>query len=195
MLIKPRKSLAIGLPYKCGCKTKEAVAKQIYFSLPEEPEKNTKKLLKAVSEGTFGEEWKQLLLDHPEGSVDCSYDLYICEKCGNWENEERMDFYLPCGEPKYKAVNPYSKDAGYSLYRKYDHVCGKCGSMMHCHHLIDYAEVQPDQPANMATKMNKRKIYDLHLSCKKCKKEIVLLNTEMGIGNYSAYSPAETEPV
>ena len=188
MFIKPRKCIAVGLPYKCGCKTTDGIAKQIYFGVPEKEELHTKKLLKAVSEGVFGEEWQSLLRAHPDGSVDCRYDLYVCDNCSNWENEETMDFYVSCGETKHKTVNYYPNDT-FTLLKKYVHVCGKCGAVMHQHHLIDYAELKTDEPTYMAAEMNKQMIYNLHLKCGKCKEDIVLLNIEMGINAYSEYIP------
>ena len=188
MFIKPRAGIMIGIPFKCGCKPRGYV-NQIYYGMIEEGELHTKKLLKAVSEGKFGEEWKKLLCDHPDGSVDFRYDLFVCNNCGNWANEEKLDFYLPIGEVKHKAVNFYLHDNKYNLHRKYTHICSKCGSVMEQNHLIDSSELCDNEPTYMAGIKNKLKIYNLHLKCDKCKKNIILLNVEAGIGKFSEYKP------
>ena len=190
MFIKPKGSIRIGIPYKCGCKPRRYVD-QIYFGMIEEGELHTRKLLKAVSEGKFGEGWQTLLCEHPEGSVDFRYDLYVCDQCGNWENEEKLDFYLPCGPVKHKAVNFYINDSRYNLFQVYTHVCPQCGFVMKQNHLIECNELLENEPMYMAEEKNKHKIYNLHLKCKKCMKEITLLNVEMGIGKFSVYKPEE----
>lgn len=50
-------------------------------------------MLKLVDAGFFGEEWKQLHQQYPEGSVDFKFNIYLCE-CGYWSNDEVVDFYL-----------------------------------------------------------------------------------------------------
>ena len=99
-------------------------------------ELHTKKLLQAVSDGVFGEEWRQLLLEHPDGSVNCMYDLYLCDNCDNWENEEIMDFYISKGVTKCKDINNYSHETPYTLFKKYNHTCSKCGSNTRLEHLF-----------------------------------------------------------
>ena len=74
-----------------------------------------KETVDAIDKGKYGKEWQQLLRDTPNVIVDVKLELYICDKCRNWNCEENLSLYSP------------NEAEG---LKEYPHICSKCGSVM-----------------------------------------------------------------
>ncbi len=51
--------------------------------------------LKAVKEGEYGEEWKQLATSEKYVAIDAEDYVYGCKRCGNWKKEKSLSLYVP----------------------------------------------------------------------------------------------------
>ena len=105
-----------------------------------------------IRAGEYGEEWKKLFEEHPDGAVNISSRVYYCSKCGGWHQDQCLDFYLPkkgteskenaipwsvaaptggLDEDTYlsvKTVAPWDLSTDYVLYKKFPHKCSSCGN-------------------------------------------------------------------
>lgn len=165
------RQLAVGVQYRCRCKTRDHLTQKIYFGdMFQKSELFTNKLLKKVQEGFFGKEWQQLLDKYPGGTVDSGAELYVCEKCGYWINEEKVDFYLPLEKIDLKSI--VLREDKYKLLKKYTHKCPKCESSMKEIGLVEYLK-------DNSYEDNYKTVYDLQLTCPKCKEKIKLISCEI----------------
>ena len=89
------------------------------------------KLVEAIKEGEYGEKWKDFLLSHPEGTVNCRSELLICKDCGAPKNDFNLTLYLPKRAVKEDELNGpqfvMEKGKGDSVYAMFPHTCDVCG--------------------------------------------------------------------
>lgn len=153
-------SINWGIHYTCGCAIRKgSYGKQLYFGEEYCTQGFYKRLLVAIESGEYGVAWQRMLNRHPDGTVDARLGLYVCDHCGYWSNEERMDFYIPiAGEkPKYQDLNLLANNGKYKLSKKGNHICPYCKREMR--------EILNSISA----------IRSAHLMCPKCKSEIKLI--------------------
>ena len=88
-------------------------------------------VVEAVKEGKYGEKWKDFLLSHPEGTVNCKSELLICKDCGAPKNDFNLTLYLPkrdVNEDDLRIDQFVSeKRSGDSVYATFPHTCDVCG--------------------------------------------------------------------
>ena len=77
------------------------------------------------------------MLSRNDIAVDLENNLYLCEKCGEWEVNNCFDFYVPKNkESKENVVKENSCVYPYELKEKYErifkavHICDKCKNEM-----------------------------------------------------------------
>lgn len=181
-----------GVIYACGCNDCKkqrnengkltAIPKKICFGWTgEHTEMYTLRSLKAIKQGLAGKEWQDLLAKYPNGSVDYFFELYYCDTCGYWANEENLSFYLPKNErAKYKTVRWERNDIiEYKLYKKYHHKCPQCRKLMRKIESRDFFTHESTDLISelmLTEKTQLQLISEMHLVCPKCKKEILVLD-------------------
>ncbi len=133
-----------GIGLKCSkCGKEYAAYTGIGFLFPQV----YKETLTDVKNGKYGEEWKNLALSEELVAVDAERYLYVCEKCGHWDTEPDLSLYAPNDVEKIKQKKygektveqwgevPYVMSDGleedYHLLKRRDHICEKCGGVMH----------------------------------------------------------------
>ncbi len=100
-----------------------------------------------VKKGVYGDEWKSIASCEKYFAVDASLNLYICNKCNNWNTQYSMSIYKPksdndiinkrYGEKTVKElgyvpyVTPFDLKDDYTFIKSYIHKCDKCGHRMH----------------------------------------------------------------
>ena len=103
------------------------------------------KVIGDIKKGKHGKTARRFLEEHPNGAVDCTSAVGICENCGTLASVIRMDMYIP--KPGYTQPL-HDKEAGafpyeetsyvtgsdleehYNLYRRRLHRCPKCRRKM-----------------------------------------------------------------
>ena len=62
-----------------------------------------KHLLKKMQRGNYGQEIKKIVAESPDCFATVSYELFVCQKCGNIERNDLIKIYDKEGaaEPKY----------------------------------------------------------------------------------------------
>ena len=114
-----------------NCNNGSILALGVGMAFPEE----YKDTLKDIKDGVYGEEYKKMMLSRKDIAVDLENNLYLCEKCGEWEVNYCFDFYVPKnnGESVIKeksCVYPYELKEGYERIFKAVHICNNCKSEM-----------------------------------------------------------------
>ena len=79
--------------------------------------------------GEFGDKLKAVVEANPEGMINGEKSLYVCRKCGNWQVEPKLSYYIPAVVETTFFEDP---DRTSRLYT-YRHRCEKCNSVMHMH--------------------------------------------------------------
>ena len=54
-----------------------------------------KEVIKDIKNGVYGENYKEKLLSRKDIAVDLETNLYVCDKCGDWNVNYCFDFYIP----------------------------------------------------------------------------------------------------
>jgi predicted RNA-binding Zn-ribbon protein involved in translation (DUF1610 family) len=135
--------MGTGYIFKCkNCRKKYSVFLGIGSLFP----KVYRETLKDIDEGKYGEEWQRLYRETPYAAVDAESELFICDKCGNWNVSKNLSLYAPnepqrIKEKQYGSKNedklgyvPYvmrfDLEQEYHLLKDYAHLCSKCGTVM-----------------------------------------------------------------
>jgi len=103
------------------------------------------KTVEAIKNGDYGQEWQQLSQTKDPFLVDIENRLYICNDCGNLQDETCLDIYeLNDKADKENIKEPYDimfshfierwaeeeeeDDEGCHLFKRYPHKCNRCNS-------------------------------------------------------------------
>ena len=107
--------------------------------------------IEKIKSGEYGETWRNLFEEHPNGAVNITNRVYYCSKCGDWHQDQCLDFYIPKNEAKSKTnalpptatstdgldeetslstmfVTSWNLDNNYVLHKKFPHKCNSCGN-------------------------------------------------------------------
>ena len=74
-----------------------------------------------MMKGKYGENWKRAVTMHPEGGLDCSYEIYVCD-CGHWERDTRRTLWQNGDKNHCKIRLPRNR-----AIKPCYHVCPDCG--------------------------------------------------------------------
>ena len=98
-------------------------------------------------DGRYGREIQQFLEEHPGGQVSAERIMVVCEDCGHIESVPQLNMYVPKdGYDPAKAergrwsvafphegavyLTGYEFSEHYTLVKKYQHICERCGGKM-----------------------------------------------------------------
>ena len=91
---------------------------------------------KYMREGEWGEHWKNLIEQHPDGTATLNQALCYCEKCKKYFNEPRIEFYIPKegyhyipNEGEEDGVPSYIVKEHYQLLEKEVIKCPECDTI------------------------------------------------------------------
>lgn len=134
----------MGCGYDLHCKRCNynfAVSFGVGFMFPEVYEETVQQ----AKRGELGAELKKFFTEHPDGAIDVSYALGVCQKCGELYAVKDLSMYLPKDDfspakrqsrwsiaapfTGVEYVSPMDLVEHYELFAKYPHKC-KCGGEM-----------------------------------------------------------------
>lgn len=118
--------MGMGYTFRCSkCGYKLEAYMGIGFAFPDE----TEETIRNMKSGKFGETAKKFFEENPDGTVDCSNELFLCKKCGSLKVNPVLDLYKRkegVSEPKY----PFPDDDYFYKVMEVDHICDRCGNKM-----------------------------------------------------------------
>lgn len=102
-------------------------------------------ILEEMKKGTYGKRFREAAVNTVGAAIHHDCSIFICDHCGNWRNDVRIDLCAPIGAPK-KRIHRFSVAANdptdvpyvmefeigndYSVVRSKRHLCGKCRHQM-----------------------------------------------------------------
>ena len=96
-----------------------------------------KEIIKDIKNGVYGENYKEKLLSRKDIAVDLETNLYVCDKCGDWNVNYCFDFYIPKDK---EDIDKISKEDFYiypnELKERFErieqivHYCDECKNEM-----------------------------------------------------------------
>lgn len=106
-----------------------------------------KKALRAVKDGEYGKELKEIALSEKYMAIDAVPWIYSCRKCNHWEESSALSLYAPNSSERAKEIlandrsDEYYCDGGfvdinqlhkeYHLIKRVYHRCPRCNTIMH----------------------------------------------------------------
>lgn len=139
----------MGVMYSVKCKCGFGAK---YFSNGSKIDDSLKKELEnKAKNGEFGEEIKNSFEKYPDGYLDQTMGLYVCDECGVSKAEHSLDF---CRKVRQTGATLGER---ISVVEEYKHTCDKCGKEMR--------KITNKEVTNGATK------------CPKCGKEAAISGT------------------
>lgn len=112
----------MGVMYSVKCKCGFGAK---YFSNVGKMDASLKnELEKKAKDGEYGEEIKELFEKYPDGYLDQTMGLYVCDECGESKSEHCLDF---CRKVRQTGATLGER---ISVIKEYKHTCDKCGSEM-----------------------------------------------------------------
>ena len=118
--------MGMGFTFKCSKCGYELEANMGFgFLFPQV----TEETIQDMKSGKYGEIAEKFFQENPDGSVNCSNELFMCKKCGALKVDMALDLYKRkegVSEPKY----PFPDEDYFSKAMELDHICEKCGNKM-----------------------------------------------------------------
>lgn len=121
-----------GFTYTCKkCYHKYSVMLGIGMMFPTVYAEETQK----ISDGMYGDEWRDLYNKIPYAAIDASKTLYICDNCKRWEEGTDITLYQPKDPDADWGIVPYvmkmDLEKDYRVLKRYYHHCNICKKRMH----------------------------------------------------------------
>ncbi len=89
-----------------------------------------------MREGEWGDHWKKMIEQHPDGTATCRKVLCYCGKCKKYYSEPRIVFYLPKEGFKYESKDDNDEVSEYVIIENYEPIdketmkCPDCGDTL-----------------------------------------------------------------
>ncbi len=119
----------------------------------------TEETIKKMKSGAYGKKAADFFRENPDGTVDCSYVLLKCDKCGELKNDMDLSLYKRIEgseDPEFPIPDPdYFVKA-----EDFEHKCGKCGNTMR---IVDTSDGFEE------------KIQNGEIRCPNCNKKLTLI--------------------
>lgn len=106
--------MGTGYTYTCGCKDSQPLMVGSGKLAP----KLCAETWTDMQNGKYGEMWKRAVTVHPNGGLDCSYEIYVCD-CGHWERDYRRTLWQNGDRNHSKSRFPRNKAIKPLLYKSY----------------------------------------------------------------------------
>ena len=121
-----------GFTYYCKkCHHSYSVMLGIGMLFPFEYEEEVGK----ITDGVYGDEWRDLFQKTPNAAIDAGKVLYICDNCRRWEIGTDITIYLPKDPDADWGIVPYvvksDLKSDYRVLKRHYHVCNTCKKRMH----------------------------------------------------------------
>ena len=104
-------------------------------------------IINSISDGEYGQRWKDLFDSQEYVAVNAKKTVYICRNCGHWETNYILDLYVPkkpeeipnkrygiktVAEWGYVPyVIEYDLKENYKILKHFVHTCTNCGRRTH----------------------------------------------------------------
>ena len=122
--------MGTGLNFKCNCKNRPE-GRNFYLGVGMHYPHACAETMQEMRDGGYGDEWRQVVTEYPDGAVDCERQIYLCDKCGHFEVDEVRDYYIPTESNNHNGCCVWdAKSDEYQLIRRFSHICPKCQSEM-----------------------------------------------------------------
>ena len=112
--------MGTGYTYHCGCKDPSPIMLgrgKLYSNICRETWDD-------ILNGEYGPSWARAARMHPDGGLDCEYNLYLCD-CGHWEVDTRKTMWEKGFSDRSKSNLPRNRAVKKSLHR-----CPECAGRM-----------------------------------------------------------------
>ncbi len=142
--VRGAEQMGDSISFRCNhCGFQKDILLGVGYSFPSEYEE----VVKDISEGCYGEEWRNLFLNTPLAAVNADLEAYFCPDCGNWQEEYNLSLYVPKqdagqGTPG-DYVCPWELPGKWKLLKVYIHKCPNCNKRMH-RVRVDDSPICPD---------------------------------------------------
>ena len=113
-------NMGTGYTYTCGCKAPQP----LMIGAGKQTPKLCADTWSDMMKGKYGEMWKRAVTMHPDGGLDCSYEIYVCD-CGHWERDTRRTLWQNGDKNHCKSRLPRNR-----AIKPCYHICPKCGKRM-----------------------------------------------------------------